>query len=500
MGRSLRPFVPLNIEKACNRVCHPGLLSNSIPEPFVFIMSRVLSNHLFYVTVYNIDFRLLYPPARVIQGSVLSPLLYLQYSADMPPPAPPIHILQNADDTAFPILQQSKLVLQEYLPQFSSWYKEWFFTIYPDQFQVIVVIRTTLSLRLHDIHLTLYDCAICLKPPSNTLVSPWIAPSPGHLILRPSNKSSYPSLSPQTTFRPDMGPRDLHHPPHLLLSRMCSKSFTTFVNKTVSVLKPCHFEQNTRPLDSHLRRRRRQEFTDCRSGTVYRLYRHDDVIYSQSEWADMVGARSRRAAGSRRGTTDARGLRGATLETAALASQRASCVPRCFLSIPRACPQSVVSVYPWSLLKWLVFNRISATSFVTEPQHVDAPAKTFVVSNCILCPFSRQCPAMADLSGWLCLIRRSCSVQHSAMVRVVCPTYMLPHSQGSSYIPGTVRATSSFNRAQHASCVGGGPRTSGVSPCSCSTRPILMLVAPQCARNGAGWTSSAEPLGVFHWW
>jgi hypothetical protein len=92
----------LDISQAFDKVWHTGLLyklRQSLPLNYFLLLQSYLHNRQFFVKIASTHHTL--PPinAGVLQGSVLGPLLYLMYTADLPT-SPTTTIATFADDTA----------------------------------------------------------------------------------------------------------------------------------------------------------------------------------------------------------------------------------------------------------------------------------------------------------------------------------------------------------------------------------------------------------------
>lgn len=121
----------LDIQQAFDRVWHLGLLfklKNMFPAPVYSLLKSYLENRNYYVSIrdecseiYNIN-------AGVPQGSVLSPILYTLYTADMPT-AENICTATYADDTALLAVDESPTeassILQRHLYSIEEWLKKW---------------------------------------------------------------------------------------------------------------------------------------------------------------------------------------------------------------------------------------------------------------------------------------------------------------------------------------------------------------------------------------
>jgi hypothetical protein len=92
----------LDISQAFDKVWHAGLvhkLRQALPLNYFLLLKSYLHNRHFRVKVGNDYSELKYIHAGVAQGSVLGPLLYLLYMADLPM-SPRTFIATFADDTS----------------------------------------------------------------------------------------------------------------------------------------------------------------------------------------------------------------------------------------------------------------------------------------------------------------------------------------------------------------------------------------------------------------
>lgn len=121
----------LDIQQAFDKVWHKGLLSKikqHLPHPFFSILNSYLTDRLFYVKESGNTSALHRIEAGVPQGSVLGPILYILYTADLPT-EPGVVVATFADDTAIlsshtnPEVASS--LLQSGLNKIHTWMKRW---------------------------------------------------------------------------------------------------------------------------------------------------------------------------------------------------------------------------------------------------------------------------------------------------------------------------------------------------------------------------------------
>lgn len=121
----------LDISQAFDKVWHTGLLyklKRKLPPDYYMLIKSYLENRQFFVKIEDVQTKLHPVNAGVPQGSVLGPLLYLLFTADLPTS---IHtkIATFADDTA--ILSSHKqpttasMHLQEHINLLQSWLNKW---------------------------------------------------------------------------------------------------------------------------------------------------------------------------------------------------------------------------------------------------------------------------------------------------------------------------------------------------------------------------------------
>lgn len=130
-GKKYCSAVFLDVSQAFDKVWHIGLLYKLklyLPPQFYQILKSFLENRCFFVQVGDHQTPLVPIEAGVPQGSVLGPLLYVLYTADLPL-NPNTEIATFADDTVILAKhinpQTASLQLQEHLNDIQSWLHKW---------------------------------------------------------------------------------------------------------------------------------------------------------------------------------------------------------------------------------------------------------------------------------------------------------------------------------------------------------------------------------------
>jgi hypothetical protein len=137
----------LDISQAFDKVMHTGLLyklRQSIPLNYLFIIKSYLHSRHFLVKVETKYTELSSVNAGVPQGSVLGPLLYLLYTADLPT-SPESTTATFANDTAVVAMESDPAIasqkLQTDLLAIQNWFKKW--RMNANEFKSIYVIFST---------------------------------------------------------------------------------------------------------------------------------------------------------------------------------------------------------------------------------------------------------------------------------------------------------------------------------------------------------------------
>lgn len=121
----------LDIQQAFDRVWHMGLLykiKKFLPAPFYLFFKSYLSKRYFYVKINEETSELHEIHAGIPQGSVLGPILYTIYTADMPV-VDNVMVATYADDTAviatseFP--DEASLFVQNEINELDQWLRKW---------------------------------------------------------------------------------------------------------------------------------------------------------------------------------------------------------------------------------------------------------------------------------------------------------------------------------------------------------------------------------------
>jgi hypothetical protein len=121
----------LDISQAFDKVWHPGLLvkiEQTLPSRYFKLLKSYLQDR-YYMTKFNNKISPRFPMlSGVPQGSILGPLLYTVYTADLPTSNKTI-LSTFADDAAIftthPDPTTASLNLQDHLHKIEIWFRKW---------------------------------------------------------------------------------------------------------------------------------------------------------------------------------------------------------------------------------------------------------------------------------------------------------------------------------------------------------------------------------------
>lgn len=129
----------LDIQQAFDRVWHKGILykiKKILPAPYYLLLKSYLTNRKFYVVNQGVTSNIYSINAGVPQGSVLGPVLYTIFTADLPVMAD-VNIATYADDTAIIATSltpgDASLNIQKELNEIEKWLHKWKIRVNPQK-------------------------------------------------------------------------------------------------------------------------------------------------------------------------------------------------------------------------------------------------------------------------------------------------------------------------------------------------------------------------------
>lgn len=141
----------LDVQQAFDRVWHQGLLykiKKTLPAPYFLFFKNYLTDRCFYVKTKDERSTIFQINAGIPQGSVLGPILYTMYTADMPT-TPNTTVATYADDTAIVATSDSEieasLFVQNAINLLEIWLLKWNIKVNSEK-----SIHTTFTLRRKD--------------------------------------------------------------------------------------------------------------------------------------------------------------------------------------------------------------------------------------------------------------------------------------------------------------------------------------------------------------
>ena len=146
------PAIFLDVSKAFDSVWHTGLLYKMIKNGFPVSIIKLIASYLngrVYQVKEGRGFSSVYPiNAGVAQGSVLAPVLYSIYTADIPTTTD-TSIGQYADDTVLYTCHvnplQAVLRLQKHIDEVEKWCKEWRISLNVEKTQAVCFTKCALK-------------------------------------------------------------------------------------------------------------------------------------------------------------------------------------------------------------------------------------------------------------------------------------------------------------------------------------------------------------------
>lgn len=161
----------LDVEKAFDKVWLKGLLhklKHILPDSMYTLFKSYLSDRMFYINVKHEFSTLRHIQAGVPQGSVLGPILYTIYTADIPQPVNNNSMIATfADDTvvlsSHENITAATRILQETIDDIMQWFRKWNIKINEQKsVQVIYSIRPVknlLPININEVPVRIADAA-----------------------------------------------------------------------------------------------------------------------------------------------------------------------------------------------------------------------------------------------------------------------------------------------------------------------------------------------------